>query len=209
LTQSAQLQPRRQPVQKRARERTRQIFDTTARLLEEVGIDDLTTILIARELGISVGSLYHYFPNKHAILHGLGAQWLDEMTRALEDIEQFDFGNLSVRNFVDVAIDRMLLVYQNQRAILPLTQAFRAIPELRDLDEKHDEMVITRLVSMFRRMSFSGNRATLERTAWVYLEMTHAVFLLAMEQKTKDAKRTIADIKRMAYELLSTHVPAE
>ena len=46
----SELSPRRKPMQQRARERTQQILDITARLLEEVGIDDLTTILIAKEL---------------------------------------------------------------------------------------------------------------------------------------------------------------
>ena len=58
------LQRRRAPRQKRAQKRINEILEATARLLARVGLDDLTTVLIARELGISVGSVYHYFPNK-------------------------------------------------------------------------------------------------------------------------------------------------
>ena len=68
--------------------KTQQILDATARLLDEVGFDDLTTILIAKDLGISVGALYHYFPNKHSILHALGATWLDEITAALDAVDR-------------------------------------------------------------------------------------------------------------------------
>ncbi len=205
MTVKTALQPRRRPIQKRAVERTRQIFDTTAKLLEEVGIDDLTTILIAREMGVSVGSLYHYFPNKHAILHGLGAQWLNEMTLALEDLEAREFCAVDPGDFINQSIDRLKQVYQNQRAILPLMQAISSIPELRDLDEQHDEMVIGKLAGMFKRLGLRGSRKELERLAWMYLEMTHALFLLAMDQSFTTAARTVADIKRMLFELLAPH----
>ena len=202
LKTSQTLEPRRLPIQKRAVARTRLIFDTTAKLLEEVGIEDLTTILIAKNMGISVGSLYHYFPNKHAILHGLGAQWLDEMTQALEDLEQLDYQSLSLTEFVEQSIDRILLVYQNQRAVLPLMEAISSIPELRSLDEEHDEMVITKYIAMFKRLGLTGSRSEFSRVAWIYLEMTHAMFLLVMDQKKSDAKKTVNDVKRMSMELL-------
>ncbi|MGO3346672.1 MAG: TetR/AcrR family transcriptional regulator [Marinomonas sp.] len=62
------LAPRNDPVQNRFIRRSKQIIDVTGELLERVGLDDLNTIIIAKEVGISIGSLYHYFPNKYAIL---------------------------------------------------------------------------------------------------------------------------------------------
>ena len=44
------LTPRSTPVQKRAQERREQILTVTAKLLEEVGQDDLTTILVAKKV---------------------------------------------------------------------------------------------------------------------------------------------------------------
>lgn len=199
------LNPRRQPMQQRARERTQQILDITARLLEEVGIDDLTTILIAKELGISVGSLYHYFPNKHAILFALGERWLEEMTLAMNDIEALDVANLSLEKFVDAAIDRMLQVYKAQKAVLPLAQALWAIPELRDLDIEHDTLVISKLANIFKRMNFKGSKSELERIGRVYLESTHAVLLTIVTQKTVRSKRSLDDLKTMILALLNNH----
>ena len=65
------LKPRSAPVQGRSIKRSKEILDATGELLERVGMHDLTTNVIAREVGISVGSLYHYFPNKHAILYAM------------------------------------------------------------------------------------------------------------------------------------------
>ncbi len=68
----ANIAPRTSPVQGRSKLRSKQIIDVTSELLERVGFDDLNTIVIAKEVGISIGSLYHYFPNKHAILYAMG-----------------------------------------------------------------------------------------------------------------------------------------
>lgn len=202
------LNARRQPMQQRARERTQQILDITARLLEDVGIDDLTTILIAKELGISVGSLYHYFPNKHAILFALGEHWLDEMTQAMNDIEAIELTDLSLEGFVDLAIDKMLEVYKTQKAVLPLAQALWSIPELRDLDIQHDTLVITKLAAIFKRLKLSGSKNELERVGRIYLEATHAVLLSVVSQKAARSKRSLEDLKAMIVILLGNHIDA-
>ncbi len=199
------LEPRRLPVQSRGRERTRQILDTTARLLEQVGIDDLTTILIADKLGISVGALYHYYPNKHAILHALGTRWLEEIASALDEIERQDLENFSLHEFLDLAVDRLLCVYKRQRAMLSLAQAFSSIPALRDLDEQHDCFVIQRLMAIFRRLGFSASGNELNRLGRTFHELTHALLLVIVNQHTIRASRTTADLKRMAFALLAPH----
>ncbi len=205
----SELTPRRKPMQQRARERTQQILDITARLLEEVGIDDLTTILIAKELGISVGSLYHYFPNKHQILFALGECWLEEMTTAMNDIESLNLTEMNLEQFVDAAIDKMLAVYKTQKAVLPLAQALWSIPELRDLDIQHDDLVISKLAAIFKRLNFKGSKAELERIGRIYLETTHAVLLTIVSQKTVRSKRSLDDLKAMILILLQSHINDE
>ena len=54
----ADIEPRNAPVQGRSKQRSKQIIDATSELLERVGIDDLNTILIAKEVGISIAVSY-------------------------------------------------------------------------------------------------------------------------------------------------------
>lgn len=197
--------PRRQPVQERAKLRTRQILDVTARLLGEVGFDELTTILIAKELSISVGSLYHYYPNKQAILHALGDRWLSTMSQALGETEALALEALTLTEFIDKAIDRMLAVYRAERAILPLAQAMWAVPELRDLDERHDAMIIEKMMRMFIRMGFISSPNELNRLGRAYLEMTHALLLVVVNQVESRSERTLSDLKRLVFCLLEPH----
>ncbi len=200
------LDPRRKPVQERARQRTQQILDITAKLLDEVGFDDLTTILIAKELKISVGSLYHYFPNKHAILYSLGASWLEEMTLALEDTARLNLEAMTLDVFVSKAVGRMHQVYQKQYSILPLAQALWAIPELRELDLQHDDLVITKMAAMFERLGVKENNSELLRLGRFYLELTHSLLLVVVNQKGQRSKRTLEDLKRLVFELLRTNI---
>lgn len=62
------LTPRKQPRQKRSQETCAVILEAAARILETEGLGGLTTNRVATTAGVSVGSLYQYFPSKEAIL---------------------------------------------------------------------------------------------------------------------------------------------
>ncbi|NMM91281.1 TetR family transcriptional regulator, partial [Rhodococcus sp. SRB_17] len=60
--------PRKTPAQERSRATVDRIVEAATRVLDREGIAT-TTNRIADEAGVSVGSLYQYFPDKHAIIH--------------------------------------------------------------------------------------------------------------------------------------------
>lgn len=62
---------RKKPRQARARVTCAAIVEAAARILSEEGAARLTTNRIAERAGVSVGSLYQYFPNRHAERPGL------------------------------------------------------------------------------------------------------------------------------------------
>lgn len=67
MARNKQLSPRKEPKQRRSRVMYEAILEATAQLLTERGYAATTTNHIADRTGISVGSLYQYFPNKEAI----------------------------------------------------------------------------------------------------------------------------------------------
>jgi AcrR family transcriptional regulator len=73
------LTPRRSPRQQRSRETVDAILEAAARVFGERGYAGGTTNRIAERAGVSVGSLYEYFPNKDAILVALAERRLDAM----------------------------------------------------------------------------------------------------------------------------------
>ena len=102
-----QLSPRNEPVQNRARKQRDKILKVTSELLKTVGLDDLTTILVAKKVGISIGTLYHYFPNKHAILYALSELWIEKIKLTLSDIESENIEQMPLKPFVNLMVERL------------------------------------------------------------------------------------------------------
>ncbi|HEX4416716.1 MAG TPA: TetR family transcriptional regulator [Kofleriaceae bacterium] len=65
------IAPRRLPVQARSTQLVADILEAAIRVLRRDGAQRFTTIRVAEEAGVSVGSLYQYFPNKQAIIFRL------------------------------------------------------------------------------------------------------------------------------------------
>jgi len=68
---------RRTPRQGRARTTIELIFEATARILQRGGEAALNTNAIAEQAGISIGTLYQYFPNKEAIMVAMARRLLE------------------------------------------------------------------------------------------------------------------------------------
>jgi AcrR family transcriptional regulator len=74
---------RKTPKQARAQATVDAILTATAELLVELGYERTTTNAIARRAGVSIGSLYQYFPNKESLFTALCDQHMNEMTALL------------------------------------------------------------------------------------------------------------------------------
>lgn len=65
------LKPRKIPQQSRAEQTVASILEAAARILETQGLEGLNTNLVAQRAGVSIGSLYQYFPGKDALIVAL------------------------------------------------------------------------------------------------------------------------------------------
>ena len=75
--------PRKAPRQERAKATVETILAATARILVKHGYDGLTTNAVAAAAGVSIGSLYQYFPNKEALVAALIEDHIERMTAAI------------------------------------------------------------------------------------------------------------------------------
>lgn len=82
----ALLEPRKSPVQARSTASVDAILQATIQVLLGVGKERLTTTRVASRAGVSVGTLYQYFPNKSALLQAVLKRHLDEVTEAVERV---------------------------------------------------------------------------------------------------------------------------
>src|SRR5262245_54061331 len=100
--------PRKSASQERSRLTVNAILEATARVLMKEGYDRASTNKIAAKAGVSIGSLYQYFPSKEALVAAVSERHSHEVLQSVRDalvkvtarpIEE------AVRGFVSIAID--------------------------------------------------------------------------------------------------------
>lgn len=117
-----QLRPRKEPRQQRASETRARILDAAREVFEEHGYAHGTTNRIAAAAGLSVGSLYQYFPNKDAILVELVDAHIEAGTRALEAalstvVASPDDGAISLDVLVGAAVEALVRLHATDRRL--------------------------------------------------------------------------------------------
>ena len=107
------FEPRKTPVQTRAGVTVEAICEATIQVLLSHGAERLTTTRVADRAGVSVGTLYQYYPNKQSLLYAVMEEHLDRVATAVEAAcEQSCHKPLAemikqvVEVFVDVKMDR-------------------------------------------------------------------------------------------------------
>ena len=78
-----ELEPRKIPTQRRSKETVQAILEATAHVLKESGYAGATTNRIAEVAGVSIGSLYQYFPGKESLVYALNRQHIEEQVALL------------------------------------------------------------------------------------------------------------------------------
>lgn len=74
---------RKKPKQSRSEGSMEAIFEAAARILQTQGLDGFNTNAIAKLAGVSIGTLYQYFPNKNAILIAMARRELDKVSQTI------------------------------------------------------------------------------------------------------------------------------
>jgi AcrR family transcriptional regulator len=76
---------RRQPQQRRSRQTVAAVLDAVVRILKRDGIAAVTTNRIAEVAGVSIGSVYQYFPDKRAIYVALHQRHVEQISSVVEN----------------------------------------------------------------------------------------------------------------------------
>ena len=78
------FEARKTPLQARSTATVEAISEATIQVLLRHGADRLTTTRVAERAGVSVGTLYQYYPNKQSLMFAVLADHLDKMSAAVE-----------------------------------------------------------------------------------------------------------------------------
>lgn len=157
------LRARKKPAQTRSRETVDAVLEAAARILTRDGYARATTNRIAEKAGISVGSLYQYFPSKDAILVALVARHMDEVRARMLAALATD-GTVEVR--LERAITSLLEFHQREPELHRIL--VEEVPHPAELREQLDD-IEEELVEAVEALS---DRKALGAGAWL---VVHAI----------------------------------
>jgi AcrR family transcriptional regulator len=141
---------RKEPLQKRSRQMTEDILAAAARVLTREGLIAFNTNRVAEVAGVSVGSLYQYFPNKESILFRLQEREMQETWSALEPIisDTLLTPRERVERVVHAFFDSEVVELALRTALQRAGVYFEMSSEYRD----HEAKVVARLCEVLREM---------------------------------------------------------
>jgi AcrR family transcriptional regulator len=194
------LEPRKRPRQARSQASFDAVVEACARLLPELGFSGITTNHIAERAGVSIGTLYEFFPNKDAIVAALLRRRFEEalalVERSLRDADrgQTDLDGL-VRNLIGhVAAERDL-----HRVLAHEVPFASDLPETREALERIFELTAAALV----RATGVGSLSDPDAAAWLVARMVHhaaiEIATLAAGEPAREARiaALVALVRRM------------
>jgi len=105
---------RKKPRQARSRATVEAIIHAGARVLVERGVDGFTTNAAADVAGVSIGSLYQYFPDKASLIDAVRRRHLDDVLGVIRETGQAD---RPITQLVEDLVDGMIAVHSIQPAL--------------------------------------------------------------------------------------------
>jgi AcrR family transcriptional regulator len=137
------------PSQARSRITFDRILSVAKEIIVEQGIAALNTNLVAERAGINIGTVYHYFPDKIAILLELSKADRDLRSSYIIDKVSELPSAPDIENWVHEVVELTYKLRTDHPATIELRRAIRSIPELLNADRIRNEEVVTRLNTLY------------------------------------------------------------
>ncbi len=198
-----------QPSQARARQTLDNVLEITAQLLDEVGIDALTTNLVARRAGIPVRSVYRYFPNKYAIVAALWKRMLGEWDAWLEPglarIGTAGTPWLPVLDDMYRAYARWL---SRRRGAWVVRRALQAVPELGELTAAGDKLFAERFAAALQRRGVALPLAQLRVISTVLVTAANGVLHADLARYGRVRRESFSELMVLSERYLAPSLAA-
>ena len=117
---------RREPKQQRSRETVEAVLEAVRRVLKRHGAEVITTNRIAETAGVSIGSLYQYFPDKRAIFTALYDRHVDDVRHVIQRT-MADCTSASLEDFTRELVEGLANVHTEDAELHEIVSG--AVPE--------------------------------------------------------------------------------
>ena len=190
-----ELLEKSKPVQARAKRTYEAILAAAGELLVEVGVERISTNLIAERAGITVPALYRYFPNKYAVLNALGAVLMDRQNDAFQQwFEQYlgeEGGPQILLGNIYELLKLTFDVVRDQTGGLEVMESLRAVGPLQELRLASNRLVAGHLATILAEWVDRPLDELLSMQARLSIDTGYAIVEMALEDDSLDVEQTL------------------
>ena len=189
---------RREPAQQRSRERVERMLSAASALIEEKGSDAMRMGEVAEKAGVSIGSLYQFFPDKAAIIRTLAERY----NAAGRDCIEAELAGVSSKAELCAAFSRLIDIYYglflSEPVMRDVWSGMQADKALREVELAESRLNGALLADAMARVRPSAVRRELERSAFLIMSLGESTMRLAVSVEPAEGKALVETYKRMA-----------
>jgi AcrR family transcriptional regulator len=178
----------RAPKQERSRQTVEAVLEGVQRVLQRYGAGAITTNRVAEAAGVSIGSLYQYFPDKQAIFLALHDRHVDEV-RHLMERTMSDCAVASFEELTRELVDGLANVHSRDGELHELASA--AVPRSADGFKRALKATFEQVLSPAEQDRYTSNEA--ERMLFVLPQMVEALVHGVAQQEQPRARGRAKD----------------
>lgn len=178
------VSPRKTPSQRRSRELVDSIVKATTRVLVREGYEGCNTNRIAEVAGVSVGSVYQYFPNKEALVTMVMERHQERVHAiVLEHLAELEDASLEVaaRTLVRAMIDAHRVEPKLHQVLVEQVPRIGAMKRLREFLAAYEPLIASWLEAHRSRLHLDVDDPA--ESAWLLIAAVEGVLNRALSQR--------------------------
>jgi AcrR family transcriptional regulator len=185
--------PRKLPSQARSQQMVEAILEATARVLAERGYVGTNTNLVAERAGVSVGSVYQYFPNKDSLVTALHERHAAQMYALIDGVLASSHPR-SLRGHIDAMVQAMLAAHQMEPALHKVLEKEFPFFDAPKAESPADHSIFKRVRGMLEDYGDQIVPANRDLAAWTVLQIMESLIHAATIDPPKEF--SVQDIQK-------------
>jgi AcrR family transcriptional regulator len=194
---------RRVPAQQRSRDRLERILSVASSLIAEGGSDLMKMSEVADQAGISIGSLYQYFPDKSAIIgrlaeryHAASRRCIEEALAEIRDLE-------GLRKAFAGLVDQYYGIFLAEPAMRDIWSGMQADKKLMAIELAESRANGALLAEAMARVHPRAAREKIAATSLLVWQLGEATMRLAISVGRREGDALVGAFKRMTLHALT------
>lgn len=162
----------RNPSQNRSKARVDSVLEAAKGLIREHGSSNLKMKEIAQRAGVTIGSIYQYFPNKEAIVEALARDYMSQLvpqiSKAVATIDSVE----QAKTVIETIMDEYYTVYKKEPVLQDIWIAIAADKNLNDLDINNSRVIGEVIMEAIQEYFPVDMQEDLRRTCFLFIHLT-------------------------------------